>query len=148
MSFRTAPLELPTFADRAHVSRADLVFYEVDHSGRSYVAHVFLDQPDATLATPRDAEHGYAGLWSVFGHGGCYGEHGHCDTKARTTDAFDRRLRHALTPTVKTLTATDALEPALLDPKRKKVTVTVVIEPEAAAPAAPFELVRLLTYVD
>jgi tyrosinase len=147
-SFSTAALELPTFAERADVTRADLVFYGVDHRGPSYVAHVFLDQADATVETPRDAAHGYAGFYTVFGHGGCYGDEGHCDTQARTVDAFDRRLRHPLTPFVTSLTVTDALEPALLDPKVKKVTVTVAIEPPAAAPAAPFELVRLLTYAD
>ena len=146
--FATAPLELPTFADRAEVTRADLVFYEVDHRGPSYVAHVFLGQPDADHETPRDVEHGYAGFYTVFGHGGCFGDEGHCDTHARFVDAFDRRPRHPLTPFVKTLTVTAALAPALLDPKRTKIAVTVVIEPERAAPAAPFELVRLLTYVD
>jgi tyrosinase len=147
-SFSTAPLELPTFADRADVTRADLVFYEVDHRGPSYVAHVFLGQPDASGDTPHDVEHGYAGFFTVFGHGGCFGDEGHCDAQARYVDAFDHRLRHPLTPFVKTLTVTDALEPALLDPKRTKIAVTVVIEPPTAAPAAPFELVRLLTYVD
>jgi hypothetical protein len=145
-AFTTAALDLPTFAERDDVTRADLVFYEVDHAGPSYVGHVFLDRPEASAATARDAEHGYAGSFAVFGHGGCYGSEGHCATDARTTDAFDRRLRHPLTPYVKTVTVTDALAPALLDRRCTSITVTVVVEPADAADAPPFGLVRLLTY--
>ena len=147
-TFGVAPLELPTFEDRAELSRADLVFYDVDHAGPSYVAHVFVDAPDATLATKRDAEHGYVGSYTVFGHGGCYGGEGHCDTTARFEDAFDRRLRHPLTPTVMTVGATGALRPALEDPEKTSIRVAVAIEPPEAAPRDPFTLVRLLTYVD
>lgn len=147
-AFSTAPLELPTFEDRDDVTRADLVFYEVDHSGPSYVAHVFLDQPRASARTARDRAHGYAGAFTVFGHGGCYGDEGHCLPDRRTTDAFDLRLRHPLTPFVKTVTVTEALAPALLDAERAEVTVTVVVEPSEAAPAPPFSEVRLLTYAD
>ncbi|HST42798.1 MAG TPA: hypothetical protein VLK58_24965 [Conexibacter sp.] len=147
--FSTAPLELPTFADRDDVRRADLVFHGVDHAGPSYVVHVFLGRENATLRTVRDSAHGYAGFYSVFGHGGCYGDDdGHCDPRARYSDDFDRRLRHPLAPQTRTLTATEALQPLLLDPNVTQVPVTVVIEPASAAPTAPFELVRLLTYVD
>jgi hypothetical protein len=145
----TKPLELPTFADRGEVSRADLVFYGVDHSGPSYVGHVFLDRPRATLKTPRDSAHGYAGWYSVFGHGGCYGDEGHCAPDQRTVDVFDVRARHPLTPFTKTVIATDALQPLLLDPERTEIRVTVVVEArnEAEAKAsARFEYVRLLTY--
>lgn len=142
----TAPLELPTFADRDDVTRADLVFYDVDHAGPSYVAHVFVDSPDATADTPRDVQNGYAGSFTVFGHGGCYGAEGHCMPDRRESDAFDLRLRHPLTPYVKTVTVTEALAPALLDASRTEVVVTVVVEPSEADAPAPFGLVRLLTY--
>lgn len=147
--FTTAPLELPTFDDRDEVARADLVFHGVDHAGPSYVAHVFLGRESATLRTRRDSAHGYVGSWSVFGHGGCYGDDdGHCDPRARYSDDYDRRMPHPLRPQTRTLTATEALQPLLLDPNVTAAPVTVVIEPAAAAPAAPFELVRLLTYAD
>ena len=140
---RTKPLELPTFADREDITRADLVFYGVDHSGPSYVAHVFLDQPRATEDTPRDVEHGYAGSFSVFGHGGCYGEEGHCAPEQRYTDAFDRRAPHPLTPQTKAVVATAALAPLLLDKAKTEVTVTVFT---GVADVLRFEYVRLLTY--
>lgn len=147
-AFATAPLELPTFAERAAVRRADLIFYDVDHAGPSYLAHVFLGRRRANARTVRDAAHGYAGAFSVFGHGGCFGEEGHCDRRGRSEDEFDLRLRHPLTPQTRALDVTAALVPALLDPKATEVVVTVVIEPAEAVPSAPFELVRLLTYVD
>lgn len=147
-AFATEPLELPTFADRGAVRRADLIFYEVDHAGPSYLAHVFVRSRRATARTVRDAAHGYAGTFSVFGHGGCVGEAGHCAIRNRTEDEFDRRLRHPLTPHTRVLEVTEALVPALLDAKVTEVVVTVVVEPDDAVPDAPFELVRLLTYVD
>jgi hypothetical protein len=142
-ALRTKPLELPTFADRDDVTRADLVFYDVDHSGPSYVAHVFLDEPRATEETPRDAEHGYAGSFTVFGHGGCYGDEGHCAPEQRFTDAFDVRARHPLTPQTKSVVVTEALAPLLLDRTKTEVTVTVVSD---VPDALRFDLVRLLTY--
>jgi tyrosinase len=144
----TAPLELPTFGDRADVRRADLIFYEVDHAGPSYLAHVFVARRRASARTARDARHGYAGAFSVFGHGGCFGEEGHCAIHGRTEDEFDLRVRHPLTPQTRALDVTEALKPVLLDPNVTEVVVTVVVEPAEAAPDAPFELVRLLTYVD
>jgi tyrosinase len=91
------------------VSRADLVLFGVDHSGDSYEGRVFLNNPDADVDTPRDPAHGYAGSFTVFGHGGCYGEEGHCDPGQRTTDAFDRRPPHPLTPFTKTVVVSEAL---------------------------------------
>src|SRR5262245_49035451 len=67
-------------------SRADLVFYGVDHSGPSYEAWIFLNNPEATLDTPAEPAQGYAGRFTVFGHGGCYGEAGHCDVADRLSD--------------------------------------------------------------
>lgn len=147
-AFATEPLELPTFDDRREVTRADLIFYEVDHAGPSYLAHVFVGRRRATARTARDAAHGYAGAFSVFGHGGCAGEAGHCSVHGRSEDDFDLRMRHPLTPQTRALEVTEALAPALLDPKVSEVVVTVVVEPAEAVPETPFELVRLLTYVD
>jgi tyrosinase len=151
-SLTTNPIELPTLADRDEVTRADLVFYDVDHAGASYMGHVFLNRPDANLDTPRDAEHGYAGAFSIFGHGGCFGEDGHCSVSDRTTDEFDLRAQHPLVPQTKTLIVTDPLKPYLLDKACETVTVTVVAQvtgPAGGSERGPvFDLVRLLTYAD
>jgi hypothetical protein len=89
--FASKPLDVP--ADREEITRADLIFYGVDHSGPSYEARIFLDSPHAHADTPRDIEQGYAGSFAVFGHGGCYGDEGPCAPADRFTDEFDRARR-------------------------------------------------------
>src|SRR4029453_4290828 len=85
MSTGTAPGVLvadvsfrPTSPEEGRVTRADLVFSGGDHSEPSSEARVFLNNPTAAASTPRTAEHGYAGRFVVFGHGGCFGGGGHC----------------------------------------------------------------------
>jgi tyrosinase len=146
--FRSQPLDVA--ADREDVTRADLVFYGVDHSLASYEARVFLDNPRASARTPRDAERGYAGSFTVFGHGGCYGEDGHCAPDERVSDEFDRRPPHALTPHTRTVTITEALKRTT----GEQVVVTVVAvareteQGTAELPGAICERVRLLAYQD
>jgi hypothetical protein len=116
-------LELPHDQSPAF-TRADLTFYGLDHSGPSYEARVFFDTPDATADTPLERAAGYVGSFTVFGHGGCFGEHGHCDVRGPVT-AFDRRLPHQLVPASRVLLCTEALR-ARLGEGRDHVTVTVV----------------------
>ncbi len=66
--YTSDPIELPKAGPGA-VSRADLVFYGVDHSSSSFIARIFLDKPDADATTPID-DHSYAGSFTIFGHGG------------------------------------------------------------------------------
>lgn len=141
------PLEIPV-DELGEVDVFDLVFYGVDHSGPSYQARIFLNNPDAGLDTPLDAESGYAGAFTVFGHAGCYGSQGHCDPAQRETDEFDRRPQHPLTPQTKTVT----IDPGAWRPLQgASVTVTVVAvdvsgtEP-AESDALSFDRVRLLSY--
>lgn len=143
--FTSKPLELP--AEMEGVSRADLVFYGVDHSGPSYEARVFIENPDASPNTPLEPEEGYVGSYTVFGHAGCFGDEGHCHPEQRFSDEFDRRPPHPLAPFTRQLTVTDALKQV----KRKKVRVTVVPvvrEVKGVAPPdiEPAERVRLLAY--
>jgi hypothetical protein len=146
--FRSQPLDVA--ADREDITRADLVFYGVDHSGPSYEARIFLDNPRADADTPRDVERGYAGSFTVFGHGGCYGDAGHCAPDDRTSDKFDLRPPHPLTPHTRTVTVTDALKRTT----GEQVTVHVVAvaretkETAATSDIAPCERVRLLAYQD
>ncbi len=145
--FHSKPLDLP--ADREDIARADLVFYGVDHSGPTYEARIFLDNPRATEETPRDAESGYAGSFTVFGHGGCFGADGHCAPKERYVDEFDRRPPHPLTPQTISVTITEAL--ARVAKEKVRVHVVAAVreskgETVAASDVAPCELVRLVTY--
>lgn len=147
-AFTSSPLDLPPEGERDFV-RADLIFYGVSHRGESYEALVFIDRPDADLTTARDLDAGYAGSFTVFGHGGCFGDPGHCDPNGRNSDAFDVRPAHPMTPWTKVVIATDALRRATAD----SITLTVV--PVAIGRRAPrisdamrFERVRLALYAD
>ena len=127
--------------------RADIVFYDVDHSGNSFVAHIYLDNPDADHRTEFAAANGYAGSFTIFGHGGCFGDEGHCDLDNEGRSVFDRRPPHPLTGQTITVTVTDALKQV----SGRSVTVTVV--PVAVGRRAPTDVlhtsrVRLLTYRD
>lgn len=147
-TYRCAPIEIAQLDDE--FTRADLVFYGVDHSGISYEGLVYVDLADGGLGT-RDSERGYAGSFTVFGHAGCYGDEGHCAPAQGFHDEFDRRLRHPLTPFTRTVVATDAVRRARRE-QRAVIDVLVVAnvpEPEGAGDdQSPlrFESVRLLTY--
>lgn len=135
----------------AEFSRADLTFYGLDHSGPSYEARVFLGLPGATDGTPLDDPH-LAGSFWVFGHGGCFGEEGHCDVRPAVT-TFDRRPPHQLVPAVRVLTCTEAIT-RLIAEGVTTVTVTVVAvvrasplaDPAAAAELPHFDQIALHTY--
>jgi len=104
-------------------SRADLEFEGVDHSGVSFEARVFLNNKNADARTAKTPANGYAGSFHIFGHGGCYGDVGHCDVRG-VPRAYDPRPAHPLTPARKIVIATDAIRRALR--RGKSMTVTVV----------------------
>ena len=89
-------------------TRADLLFYGVENRGPSYEALVFLNAPEANLATPLDVETGFAGSFVVLGHG--------CRSDARPRrafptqrDPFDSRPPHGLAPETKMVDITEAI---------------------------------------
>jgi hypothetical protein len=104
-------------------SRADIEFHDVDHAGASFEAAIFLDNPNATETTPKVPHEGYAGSFHIFGHGGCYGDVGHCDVVVLRRP-FDPRRGHPLTPAKKAVIATEAIHTVLQ--RGRTVTVTVV----------------------
>src|SRR5215510_6881811 len=112
---QTQVVDLPFPGDTgaAPFTRADVVFTRVDHSGLSYDVRLFLNNPDATADTPRTEEQGYAGRFTIFGHGGCYGEAGHCDMSRTPADPAGMRLPHPLTPLDTYVTITTALRRVL-----------------------------------
>lgn len=148
--FVSDPIELPEHEEGdPAVKRRDLAFYGVDHSGSSYEAKVFINHPEANDETPREDDH-YAGSFFVFGHGGCFGDEGHCDVPTGARDPFDRRAPHQLTPVTKLVNVTEALE-RLVDVTRpeQSITVTVVAETpgDRSDEILAFDRIRLLTYV-
>lgn len=130
-------------------TRADIEFEGLDHSGSTYEGRVYLNNVDADAATERTAANGYAGSYYIFGHGGCYGDEGHCDMVLRSP--YDPRPPHPLWPTRKVVIATDAIRRALADSKSLTVTVVPVVlstsdnVPENEA-IPKFQSVSVITY--
>jgi hypothetical protein len=141
--FTSAPIELPP-RDRPF-ERADLIFYGLDHSGPSFEARVFMD----LRGVGRDADsahRAYAGTFFILGHGGCFGDVGHCDIPSER-DPFDLRPAHQLDPALRIVTVTGAVQ-HLLERGVEAAKVTVVARTEGRAPndVLAFEQVRLATY--
>jgi hypothetical protein len=132
------------------VSRADAVFTGVDHTRESYEARVYIGNRRASIETGLDPEKGYAGSYTIFGHGGCFGEEGHCDPERRYTDEFDLRSPHPARPQTKTVMITDALKRVL---PADEVEITVVAIDHSGKESKPsdvmeFQELRLLVYSD
>jgi hypothetical protein len=108
----------------ARVTRADLIYEGLDHSGPSFEGRVFLNNNEASAETPTTAENGYAGSFHIFGHGGCYGDDiTHCQITGPRRP-YDPRPAHPLAPARKVLIATDALK--LARARGGEITVTIV----------------------
>lgn len=147
-------LAFPTASGQAEFSRADVVIEGLDHSQISYEVRIYLNNPSATADTPRAVEHGYAGRLSVFGHGGCYGDPGHCAVPAPSTDPTDLRPPHPLTPLDTYVTVTHALRSVLeRDGALRTLTLVPVSTPPLRAERKPapellrFDDVSLRTYL-
>ena len=143
-------VQIPVTGLDREFSRADIEFHGLEHGGPSYQGRVFINNPGADETTDRLGDNGYAGSFHVFGHGGCFGDVGHCDVVER--DRFDPRPAHPLTPVLKIVTATDALRSALTD-ERHDITITVVpvilsTTPKAGRPedVVAFAHAQIVTY--
>lgn len=121
--------------------RADLIFDGVDHSGVSFEGRVFLNNELANEDTPKSGDQGYAGSFHIFGHGGCFGDVGHCEVHG-TPRLYDPRPAHQLSPARKVLIATAAVQRVLS--QRKQMTVTVV--PIVFAGTARCDFVNVLKF--
>ncbi len=129
-------------------TRADLVFYGVEHRGRSYEARIYLDSPEADVDTPLSLENGFAGSFVIFGHGGCFGDEGHCELPEKARDPFDSRPPHGLTPQTKLVDVTEAVK--AFAGAELTITVVPVVRGEERlferADVLFFTELRLLTY--
>jgi tyrosinase len=154
--FLSQPLEMPARPPEPDFARADLQFHGVDHSGYSYEARVFLNRPDADANTPLETadDGGYTGSFHIFGHGGCFGDVGHCDIPS-SRHPNDMRLPHPLTPHTKTVIISEPLRRLRDHSDATSFTVTVVADvydpsglPLGRDLAEPllFESISLVTY--
>jgi hypothetical protein len=142
--FTSRPIELPP--PEEPFKRADLIFYGLDHSGPSFEGRVFMAAP-RNLDRDADRDHpDYVGSFFIFGHGGCFGDVGHCDVPTER-DPFDLRPPHPLEPAVRILTVTDAVR-RLIQAGKDKAPVTIIIhtEPGEREDVLSFDTVRLATY--
>jgi tyrosinase len=147
------PILTPAPEQAAIFARAELVFYGVDHSGPSFEARVFVDNENATPETPEE-DPSYVGSFRIFGHGGCFGEEGHCDVPRGPQDAFDLRLPHQQLPHTKTVGITEFLRERLLQHDSAPMTVKVVLvargwpsdQEGATGNLLSFERLALVTY--
>jgi len=136
----------------ATLSRADLVMLDTEHGGHSFEARVFFNNTNANADTPTDDANGYAGTFHIFGHGGCFGDAGHCVVNDRGKAPHDLRGRHPLTPIRTELTVTDALKRALQAGGLKTVTLVPLAlgRPTTDDPAnedvLKYSSLKLLTY--
>jgi hypothetical protein len=144
--FVSLPVALTASQTAGAYKRADLVFYEVDASGPSFIARVFLDGGEAQPDNLPSREVGYAGFFTIFGHGGCFGDAGHCEVPAHR-DPFDVGPPHALTPQTRMVDITKRLR----EIKNGPITITVL--PITRARSGPqlidaliFSGLRLLSY--
>lgn len=130
-------------------SRADIEFIGVEHADASYEARVFINNPTADGSTPPVEANGYAGSFSVFGHGGCFGDVGHCDIH-KEPDPFDPRPSHPLMPIKKVVIATDAIKSAVTRKADISVTVVPVVmgwtEKSDTDDVLKFDHINLVTY--
>jgi tyrosinase len=139
------PLPVPRHPG-APYARADLEFEDVAHDGPSFLVLLYFNNPDIHEDAGYDAEQGYAGHFTVFAHGECWGDPGHCDVPAGPIHAFDRRPLHPLTPVNFTVEVTASLR-ALGD--ANEVTVTALAfpsRPEHEGDLLRFERLTLVTY--
>lgn len=130
-------------------SRADIEFEGLDHSGSSYEGRVFVNNADADAGTAKTLDNGYAGSYYIFGHGGCFGDEGHCDVGL--PGPYDPRTPHALWPTRKVVIATEAIAAAAK--AGSTMTVTVVPVVTATTDKVPedeqlpkFEMISVIAY--
>jgi hypothetical protein len=151
--FVSNPISVRLTAPAESYRRADLAFHGIDHSKASYEGRIFLNNSDAQVDTPKDRDHGYAGSFWVFGHGGCAGDEGHCEVP-ETLRPFDFRPEHQLTAISVNVIVTEALQ-TMVEPG---VTFTVSVVPSVRQEHAEglpeglvtdllhFDRVDLLTY--
>lgn len=104
--------------------RVDLEFYGIDHSGPSYQGRVFINNTNANEKTKMTLTNGYAGSFNIFGHGGCFGDTGHCDVHQRRP--YDHRASHPLTPAFKMLQITNLFNKLIKKSKKINMEITII----------------------
>ena len=104
----------------------EILFHEVSHSEGSYEVRVFLNNKRATINTERLTKNGYAGRFVVFGHGGCFGESGHCEFELAVNDPINPFRPHPVRPLTRLITVPTDLIRQNLEKGKMLETITLV----------------------
>ncbi len=107
---------------------------------------MFIDPAGTEIDLTPSRTKGYAGFFFILGHGGCFGDSGHCDA-LKTPDAFAIGPSPGLAPQTKLVDITDELKAS----SSEAIVVTVLpVSRSAHGPllidALGFSSFRLLTY--
>jgi len=125
-TFTSKPVSID-FADPTHrFESASLEILDIDHSQASYEGRVFFNNPKANASTPKTLDQGYAGSFHIFGHGGCFGDVGHCEINEKLDD-YDFRDTHPLQPTQVRIPVTAALKQYAKTNSQISITVVPVV---------------------
>lgn len=122
--------------------RADIEIYGIDQAGASFEGRVFLNNPEANLATPLSPENGYAGSFHVYGYG-------IWPADLTTRPAKPGASQGIRAPITKTLIATEAVRRAAAKGSEARVTVVPVFPgnpPRDAGDAFKLEGVRIIVH--
>jgi hypothetical protein len=107
--FVSPPIRLDLGPRGLNFERADIQISGLEQAGPSFEGRVFVNNPQASLATASTLENGYAGSFHVYGYG------------LRSPE--DTGAGSAMAPIVKNVIATDAVRAAA---SGKDLTVTIV----------------------
>jgi hypothetical protein len=143
----TTPKPLATPIDFDRVSRIDLEFVDLRRDSGSFTAFVFLNAGRVPADAGRDHER-FAGSFTVFTRGECWGGEGHCDWERGPVSAFDRRPQHHLTPINVSMDVTETIR-RIGNPKRLEVTVhaSKAGDPKASKGFLLFDRLTVMSYV-
>ncbi len=140
--FTFGPFPAPTDEFR----RADLEVFGINHFRPSFVALIYLNDPDIDAANATRDRPSYAGRFAIFGHETCVGDVGHCEIEAARR-RFDDRPSHPLTRAFKRVIVTDAIR--LAGPS-SPLTVTLVVsattDQELDGPLLDIDGMQLATF--
>ena len=103
--------------------RADLEILGINTFRPSYTAFIFFNDDDVNEDSWSEERETYAGQFSVFGHGDCLGDEGHCDVPDGRR-RFDDRPSHPLTPAFRRVVVTAGLRRAI--EHGADLTVTII----------------------
>lgn len=128
-------------------SRVDLEFEGVEHDGPTFTVLVYINNPDVPEDAGRDEAENFAGAFTVFAHGDCWGDVGHCEPKREPVSEFDLRPEHPLSPANFTLDITDAVVRLAAEKPLETIRATALVGSERSGTETALLRFRALTLV-